>query len=87
MKLKYSNSHRYIKNKRMTFSAMLNSEYFFHRTTQIQMALNQDRILSKDFHIKRAKSKIDIGKKVKLFNNKDKNDSDYDLISSQDLNV
>ena len=86
MKLKYSNSHRYIKNKRMTFSAMLNSEYFFHRTTQIQMALNQDRILSKDFHIKRAKSKIDIGKKVKLFNNKDKNDSDYDLISSQDLN-
>ena len=46
------------KKKRINLSAMLTSEYFFHRSIQIQMALNQDRILPRDYLIKKAKSKI-----------------------------
>ena len=86
MRFKHSNSNRNInfKKKRLTFSAILNSEYLFHRSTQIQMALNHERMLSKDFHIKRAKSKIDIGKKGKTLNSKDNNESN--LNSSQELN-
>ena len=68
MKLKYSNSNRDIKKKRITFSAILNSEQFFHRSGIIQMALKKERVLAKDFHVKRARSKIDIGKKIKKEN-------------------
>ena len=45
------------KNKRITLSAMLNSEYFSHRSIQIQMALNQDRILPRDYLIKKQNQK------------------------------
>ena len=74
MKLKNSNSNKNITKKRIAFSAMLDSEYFFDRSAQIKMALKHDRVVSRDFHIKRAKSKIEIGKrKIKLKNIKDKN--------------
>ena len=66
MKIKHSNSNQNTKKKRLSFSAMLDSEYLFHRSAQIHMALKSDRILSKDFHIKRAKSKIDTGKKKQI---------------------
>ena len=46
------------KKKRTNLSAILNSEYFFHRSIQIQMALNQDRLLPMDYLIKKAKPKI-----------------------------
>ena len=68
MKLKYSNPKKDIKKKRITFSAILNSEQFFHRSGIIQMALKNERVLAKDFHVKRARSKIDIGKKIKKEN-------------------
>ena len=68
MKLKYSNPKKDIKKKRITFSAILNSEQFFHRSGIIQMALKKERVLAKDFHVKRARSKIDIGKKIKKEN-------------------
>ena len=52
---------------------MLDSEYLFHRSAQIHMALKSDRMLSKDFHIKRAKSKIDTGKKKTIKIQKNEN--------------
>ena len=54
------------KKKRINLSAMLTSEYFFHRSIQIQMALNQDRVLVRDYLIKKAKPKINTGKKKKI---------------------
>lgn len=71
------------KKKRLNFSAMLNSEYFFHRSNQIQMALNRDRILPKDYLIKRTKPKINTGKK-RIINNNYKYKNEYD--SSYDSN-
>lgn len=82
MKLKYSNSTKNIKRKRITFSAMLNSEYLFHRSSKIQMALNHNPLLSKDFHIKRAQSKINTGKKRKIINQEKK----IELNSSEESN-
>ena len=49
------------KKKRLNFSAMLTSEYFFHRSNQIQMALNKNRVLPLDYLIRRTKSKINSG--------------------------
>jgi len=76
-----------VKKKRLNFSAMLTSEYFFHRSNQIQMALNRDRILPRDYLIRRAKSKINTGKKRKINdNNKNKfeDDSFYDSNKEKD---
>lgn len=64
MKLKHSISCQNIK-KRKTFSAILSSELFFHRSNQLKMALNHEPILSWDFNVKRVKSKTDTGKKRK----------------------
>ena len=73
------------KNKKISLSAMLNSEYFFHRSIQIQMALNQDRILPRDYLIKKAKSKINTGqKKMTENNNKDDIDSSYEANRQKD---
>ena len=75
------------KKKRLNFSAMLTSEYFFHRSNQIQMALNRDRILPRDYLIRRTKSKINKKKKKKIKDN-DKNqyedDSFYDSNKEKD---
>ena len=76
MKLKYSNSNRDIKKKRITFSAILSSEQFFHQSGQIQMALKNERLLSRDFYIKRARSKLNLGKKIKE-RNKEINKENY----------
>ena len=64
------------KKKRTNLSAILNSEYFFHRSIQIQMALNQDRLLPMDYLIKKAKPKINTGKKKKIDENKNKEEKD-----------
>ena len=53
------------KKKRVSLSAMLASEHFFHRSIQIQMALNQDRILPRDYLIQKAKPKINTKKRKK----------------------
>jgi hypothetical protein len=75
------------KKKRLNFSAMLTSEYFFHRSNQIQMALNRDRILPRDYLIRRAKSKINTGKKrIIKDNNKNtfEDDSFYESNKEKD---
>ena len=75
------------KKKRLNFSAMLTSEYFFHRSNQIQMALNRDRILPRDYLIRRAKSKINTGKKRKIIDNnsnKYEDDSFYESNKEKD---
>ena len=66
MKLKYSHSYRNIKKKRLSLNTILNSEYLFHRSTKIQMALNHRRVVSKDFFVKIAQPKTDTGKKKKI---------------------
>ena len=74
------------KKKRINLSAMLTSEYFFHRSIQIQMALNQDRVLPRDYLIKKAKAKINTGKKKKIKENKNKDeiDSSYERNREKD---
>ena len=66
MKLKYSHSYRNIKKKKLSLNTILNSEYLFHRSTKIQMALNHRRVVSKDFYVKIAQPKTDTGKKKKI---------------------
>ena len=53
------------KNKTKNLSKILNSDLFFESSGMIKMALNKNRLLDRDFGIKRAKPKIDIGKKNK----------------------
>ena len=54
------------KNKNINLSKILNSDLFFQSSGVIKLALNKNRIIDKDFGIKRAKAKIDIGKKNKI---------------------
>ena len=65
------------KKKRTSLSAMLNSDLFLRRSIQIQMALNQDRLLPRDYLIQKAKPKINTGKKKKI-NDNDKNKDGFD---------
>ena len=74
MKLKYSKSFRNIKRKRISFSAILNSEYLFHRSAKLQMALNPRRVVSKDFYIKIAQPKTNTGKKKRKIVHKEDSD-------------
>ena len=82
MKLYHSHSTQNIKKKRIKFGDVLNSKIYFQHSSKVQMALNQYRMLSSDFHIKRVKPKIDTGKKRKK-ENKDKNNNS-ELNSSND---
>ena len=55
------------KNKPIkNLSKILNSDLFFQSSGMIKMALNKNRLIDKDFGIKRAKTKIDVGKKPKF---------------------
>ena len=64
-KIKSSLDKHKIKNKTINLSKILNSDFFFESSGNIKMALNRNRIVNKDFGIKKAKPKIDIGKKNK----------------------
>ena len=58
-------------NKNINLSKIINSDLFFESSGLIKLALNKNRLVNKDFGIKRAKAKIDIGKKKqKKFNPK-----------------
>ena len=65
------------KNKPIkNLSKILNSDLFFQHSGVIKMALNKNRLIDKDFGVKRAKAKIDVGKKPKIiFNSKIKHNS------------
>ena len=52
-------------NKNINLSKIINSDLFFESSGLIKLALNKNRLINKDFGIKRAKAKIDIGKKNK----------------------
>ena len=54
---KMFNPRKYNKRK-ISFSSMLNSEYFFQDSGIIQMALKKPEIIDKDFRIKRVKSTL-----------------------------
>ena len=51
-----------MKNKKINLYKVLNDEKFLQSSSAIQMALNKDRLVKKDFRIIRAKPKINIGK-------------------------
>ena len=69
---KNATKNRPIKN----LSKILNSDLFFQSSGVIKMALNKNRLIDKDFGVKRAKAKIDVGKKPKIiFNSKIKHNS------------
>ena len=63
--------------KRLNFSAMLTKGYFNNNIIQIQMALNKDHMLPPDYLIKRTKSKINSGLKIKP----NQNDEDISMDS------
>ena len=52
-------------NKNINLSKIINNDLFFECSGLIKLALNKNRLVNKDFGIKRAKAKIDIGKKNK----------------------
>ena len=51
-----------MKNKKINLYKVLDDEKFLQSSSAIQMALNKDRLVKKDFRIIRAKPKINIGK-------------------------
>lgn len=74
MKAKASLSNKHFQVRKISFNGILNSEYLFHRSGPLKMALNQDRILKRNYYIKRARSKVDQGKKPKSLESKDNED-------------
>ena len=80
MKLKASNSTKNFHLRKISFNGILNSEYFFRRSGPIKLALNQDRVLRKNFFVRRARPKIDMGKITKRREFKENNE----LNTSQD---
>ena len=74
MKLKASNSTKNFHLRKISFNGILNSEYFFHRSGPIKLALNQDRVLRKNFFVKRARPKLDMGKFSKRREAKENNE-------------
>ena len=65
-KIKLSPKKYNSQNKNINLSKILNSDLFFQSSGMIKMALNKNRLLDRDFGVKRAKPKIDIGKKGKI---------------------
>ena len=76
MKSKLSLSTKNFFPRKIAFNNLLNSEYFFHRSVPIKLALNRDRVLKRDFFIERAHAQIDQGRKHKKDENDNINDSD-----------
>ena len=76
MKSKLSLSTKNFFPRKIAFNNLLNSEYFFHRSVPIKLALNRDRVLKRDFFIERAHAQIDQGRKPKKDENDNINDSD-----------
>ena len=75
------------KKKKVNLSTMLNSEYLYPRSIQIQMALNQDRIVPRDYFIQKAKAKIKTGQRKKISNSMsqdNKNDSSFEANREKD---
>ena len=75
--MKLSNSSTNFKSKKISFNGIINSEYFFHRSGPIKLALNQDRIIKNNYYIKKAHKKIDQGRKLKRVESRE--DEDLDL--------
>ena len=76
MKSKLSLSTKNFFPRKIAFNNLLNSEYFFHRSALIKLALNRDRVLKRDFFIERAHAQIDQGRKTKKDESDNINDSD-----------
>ena len=76
MKSKLSLSTKNFFPRKIAFNNLLNSEYFFHRSVPIKLALNRDRVLKRDFFIERAHAQVDQGRKPKKDENDNINDSD-----------
>ena len=86
MKLRQTALKPNSKRMRVSLSAMLASEYFFHRSIQIQMALNRDRIIPRDYLIKKTKPKINTGKKKIIKDNKiEEIDSSFEANKEKDI--
>ena len=66
------------KNRSASLNKILKNDLFFHRSVEIQMALNNERILPRDYLIKKVESKVDTGKQKKIIDiHKNKNKFDY----------
>ena len=65
MKSKLSLSTKNFYPKKIRFNNLLNSEYFFHRSAPLKLALNNDRMLKRNYYIRRARPQIDQGRKSK----------------------
>ena len=65
-KIKLSPKKSNHENKSISLSKILNSDLFFQSSAMIKMALNKNRVLDRNFGVKRAKTKIDIGRKNKI---------------------
>lgn len=62
-KIKHSSNKKQNQNKTTNLSKILNSDLFFQSSGAIKMALNKNRLINRDFGIKRARPKIDFGQK------------------------
>ena len=58
----HSIDKKLMKNKKINLYKLLNDDKFLQSSNAIQMALNKNRLVKKDFRIIRAKPKINIGK-------------------------
>ena len=76
MKSKFSLSTKNFFPRKISFNNLLNSEYFFHRSGPIKLALNHDRLLKRNFYVTRARPLIDQGRKPKKEESNNTEDSE-----------
>ena len=76
MKSKFSQTTKNFFPRKISFNNLLNSEYFFHRSGPIKLALNRDRLLKRNFYVTRARPLIDQGRKPKKEENNNTEDSE-----------
>ena len=85
----HSMDKKLMKNKKINLFKVLNDEKYVQSSNAIQMALNRDRLVKKDFRIKRAKPKINIGKlgRKHLSLNSNKKEESSPLEENNDNNI
>ena len=62
MRAKTSHSNKHFQLRKISFNGILNSEYFFHRSGPIKLALNKNRIMKKNYYVVKTRPKLDQGR-------------------------
>ena len=63
--------------KKISFNGILNSEYFFHRSGPLKLALNKNRLLNQNFFLDKAKNKFSLKKNKRVGTDESNTSQEY----------